>query len=71
MRMNALMQQSGLSDLNASQLLQQFGPNTIARSKRRTVARIARETLREPMFLLLLLAAGLYLALGDLSCLVQ
>ena len=61
------MQQSGLSDLNASQLLQQFGPNTIARSKRRTVARIARETLREPMFLLLLLAAGLYLALGDLS----
>ena len=34
---------------------------------RRGLARIARETLREPMFLLLLAAAALYLAFGDLA----
>lgn len=34
---------------------------------RRGIGRIARETLREPMFLLLLAAAALYLLFGDLA----
>jgi Ca2+-transporting ATPase len=39
----------------------------MAAQPRRSVGRIARETLREPMFLLLLAAATLYLMFGDLA----
>lgn len=58
---------SGLTNEEAAKRLAEFGPNTIARHERRSVGRIARETLREPMFLLLVAAAGLYLVFGDLA----
>ncbi|GAA3908509.1 HAD-IC family P-type ATPase [Sphingomonas limnosediminicola] len=58
---------SGLTSEEAAKRLAEFGPNAIARQERRSVGRIARETLREPMFLLLVAAAGLYLIFGDLA----
>ena len=60
-------QLSGLTNEEAAKRLAEFGPNTIARQDRRSFGAIARETLREPMFLLLLAAAGLYLIFGDLA----
>lgn len=61
------LQLSGLTSEEAARRLVASGPNVIAREERRSLARIARETLREPMFLLLLAAAGLYLLFGDLA----
>ena len=58
---------SGLTSEEAAKRLAEFGPNVIARQKRRSLGRIVRETLREPMFLLLLAAAALYLVFGDLA----
>jgi Ca2+-transporting ATPase len=57
----------GLSDAEAKARLARHGPNLVHEPKGRTVAHIARDTLREPMFLLLLVAAGLYLLVGDLA----
>lgn len=57
----------GLTSEEARALLARHGPNLIHAPKRRTLFHIARDTLREPMFLLLLLAAGLYLLVGDLA----
>ena len=61
------VQLSGLTQQEAARRLAQYGPNIIAAPTRRTLGRIARETLREPMFLLLLAAAALYLIFGDLA----
>lgn len=55
----------GLSEAEAAQRLAQVGANELPRPQQRDLARIVIETLREPMFLLLLGAAGLYLGLGD------
>ncbi|MFY7855651.1 MAG: cation-translocating P-type ATPase, partial [Rubrivivax sp.] len=57
----------GLSAAEAARRLAQDGPNALPAGERRTVWKIVRETLREPMFLLLLAAAVLYLAVGDLA----
>ena len=57
----------GLTEAEAEALLASHGPNRIHEPRKRTVPQIARETLREPMFLLLLVAAGLYLVVGDLA----
>ena len=57
----------GLSSAQAAQRLQQDGPNALPGDQRRKLRSIARETLQEPMFLLLLAAAVLYLLLGDLQ----
>ena len=57
----------GLTDTEAEALLACHGPNRIHEPRKRTVPQIAHETLREPMFLLLLVAAGLYLLVGDLA----
>lgn len=57
----------GLTEAEAKSLLANHGPNLIREPKRRTVLQIARDTLGEPMFLLLLVAAGLYLLVGDLA----
>lgn len=57
----------GLSSTEAAVRLAQHGPNTLPAGERRTGWVILRETLREPMFLLLFAAAALYLALGDLQ----
>jgi Ca2+-transporting ATPase len=56
---------SGLSAALAAQRLASEGPNTLPGGQRRSWLSIARETVREPMFLLLLAAATLYLVLGD------
>ena len=55
----------GLTAPEAAQRLQQDGPNVLASEQHRTWRMILRETLREPMFMLLLAAGTLYLTLGD------
>ncbi|MCW2312637.1 cation-translocating P-type ATPase [Rhodoferax antarcticus] len=57
----------GLSTAQAAQQLQQDGPNVLPADQQRGLLAIARETLSDPMFALLLGAAGLYLLLGDLQ----
>ncbi len=57
----------GLSEEAAKKLLAQFGPNIIYGANTRNVLNIVKETLREPTFLLLIVAAGLYLVLGSLG----
>ncbi|TDT94840.1 Ca2+-transporting ATPase [Azorhizobium sp. AG788] len=58
---------TGLSAEEARQRLVRHGPNALQRSRTRSFAVIIGGTLREPLFLLLLLAAGLYLLLGDIG----
>ena len=55
----------GLTSVQAAQRLDEHGPNVLAGGQQRTLASIVRETAQDPMFLLLLVAAGLYLLLGD------
>ncbi len=57
----------GLSGAQAAQRLLEDGPNTLPGDQRRGFRAIARETLQEPMFMLLLAAGSLYLVLGDLQ----
>jgi Ca2+-transporting ATPase len=57
----------GLSSTQAARRLAEDGPNSLPHGPSRTLWRIARETAGEPMFLLLLLASALYLALGDVQ----
>lgn len=57
----------GLTKAEAAARLAGFGPNLLRARKTRGFIEIARRTLREPMFLLLLAAASLYLLLGDLG----
>ena len=57
----------GLSAADAARVLETSGPNELASSKPRTVLAIALDTIREPMFLLLLACSILYLLLGDLG----
>lgn len=64
--MDALALQ-GLSQAEADQRLASSGPNELPASGGRGILRIAFETMREPMFLLLIGAAALYLVLGDLG----
>ena len=58
---------SGLTKTEAARRLSEFGPNALPQASARGLARIILDTLREPMFLLLIGAAGLYLVLGDLG----
>ncbi len=58
---------SGLNQAEAKARLDQYGPNTLPGSKPKSLWLIARDVLIEPMFLMLLIAAGLYLVLGDLA----
>jgi P-type Ca2+ transporter type 2C len=64
--MDALSQR-GLAEADAARRLAATGPNELPRAKGRGLFRIVVETLREPMFLLLVGAAGLYLVIGDLA----
>ena len=57
----------GLSEQEAASRLLRFGPNLVHEPRSRSVREILRETLREPMFLLLTGAATLYLFIGDLA----
>jgi Ca2+-transporting ATPase len=56
----------GLSTAEAERRLAALGHNDLPREPGRGLLRIALETMREPMFLLLLGATILYLVLGDL-----
>lgn len=57
----------GLSSAEAARRLAQDGPNALPGDGARTWRHIVGETVRDPMFSLLLAAAGLYLVLGDLQ----
>ena len=64
--MNYSFPNLGLSTEEATKKLIKDGPNSLPSKKRRTLLVIALETLREPMFLLLLLASLIYLFIGEL-----
>ncbi len=55
----------GLSSTEAAERLARDGPNQLPGSTPKSTAAIVREVLTEPMFLMLLAAGGIYLALGD------
>ena len=57
----------GLSSAEAARRLAQHGPNALESRERRGLLRTVGAVLTEPMFLLLLVAAAIYLALGDLG----
>ncbi|AHX13268.1 ATPase [Dyella jiangningensis] len=57
----------GLSETEAKARLERDGPNALPGSEAKSLWLIARDVLLEPMFLMLLVAGGLYLALGDLA----
>ena len=57
----------GLTAPEAARRLHEFGANQLPSPPRRGVARILIEVLREPMFLLLSLAAVIYLAIGGIG----
>ena len=59
--------QSGLSDLQVPVARERGGTNELKVAATRTLWRTIVGVLREPMFLLLVLAAGLYLAVGSLG----
>jgi Ca2+-transporting ATPase len=58
---------TGLSVADAARRLTEDGPNALPGGQRRTLLAIVGETVREPMFLLLLAAGTLYLVFGDLQ----
>ena len=58
---------TGLSVAEVEILLRTHGPNTLRTAKARSLLKIALGTLREPMFIFLLVAASLYLLVGDLG----
>ena len=57
----------GLTQAEADKRLEQFGPNSFAVVKDRSILRIIVGTLKEPMFLFMLSAAALYLVVGDMA----
>ena len=59
--------ESGLSAAQAAQRLAEDGPNALPGGQRRSLLSIAVESVRQPMFLLLLAAGTLYMVFGDLQ----
>ncbi|WP_341916532.1 cation-translocating P-type ATPase [Polaromonas sp. YR568] len=55
----------GLSASEATRRLADQGPNLLPGSEPKSTAAIVRDVVTEPMFLMLLAAGGIYLALGD------
>jgi Ca2+-transporting ATPase len=55
----------GLSSTEAAERLLKYGYNELASAKGKNILKIVKEVMREPMFLLLLSCAVLYLILGD------
>lgn len=55
----------GLTEAEAAQQLKLNGLNELPAAQPKTVGRIAAETLKEPMFLLLIACGFLYMVLGD------
>jgi len=60
-----MTQSAGLSTAEARRRLQEEGPNVLPAARPRNVFAIAVEVVREPMFLLLIGGAAIYLLLGD------
>jgi P-type Ca2+ transporter type 2C len=58
---------AGLSQAEAAARLRLEGPNLLPRARSRSFLRVALDTLREPMFALLLGGGLVYLALGSLA----
>ena len=58
-------QPSGLSPEEAAKRLQREGPNELPSSKPRSIAAIAWQIIKEPIFLLLVACGAIYLFLGD------
>jgi Ca2+-transporting ATPase len=58
---------AGLPGAEAARRLREEGPNSLPAAKRPGIARLVIEVLREPMFLLLCAASGIYLLIGDLA----
>ena len=58
---------NGLSNKEASEILQREGYNELPSSKPKSVFKIAFGVVKEPMFLLLVACGTLYLLLGDLQ----
>ncbi len=56
---------AGLSEAQAQQRLNQDGPNELPHSRPRSVLRLLREVVTEPMLLLLVACGALYMVLGD------
>ncbi|HWR57453.1 MAG TPA: HAD-IC family P-type ATPase, partial [Thermodesulfovibrionales bacterium] len=56
----------GLSEVEAKRRLDEDGFNELPSSKPRSIFVIAREVVREPMFLLLIAGGAIYLLLGDI-----
>lgn len=56
---------TGLTDADAAARLRRDGSNTLPSARPRGLLQLLRELLREPMFLLLVACAGLYLLLGE------
>ncbi len=61
-----ILRSSGMTTAEAARRLASDGPNELPGHAPRGLTRIAREVLTEPMFLLLLAAASIYMALGDI-----
>ncbi len=55
----------GLDEAEAARRLREHGPNRLPEPPRRRLRGLLVDVLREPMFLLLVLAAALYIVLGD------
>ncbi|RCW81314.1 cation-translocating P-type ATPase [Phyllobacterium bourgognense] len=66
-RISSSQTHAGLTSAEAKRQLDKYGPNTIPEDASRSVFAIAREILTEPMLLLLVVAAALYLLIGDLA----
>ncbi|GLH70613.1 ATPase [Geothrix rubra] len=56
---------AGLAEEEARRRLEREGPNELPARGRRGILAIAWEVVREPMFLMLVAAGGLYLAMGE------
>ncbi len=67
MTQNHLTTLEGLTTAQAAARLAKDGPNEIAQKTQRSLSRRALDMLRQPMFALLVLAAVLYMTLGDLT----
>ena len=60
-----LEESSGLSSIEAKKILEASGYNELPSARPKNIGRIALEVISEPMFILLLSCAGVYMVLGD------
>ena len=58
---------NGLSSQEAASRLKNYGANSLPHQQALGVFDIIQRTLREPMFMLLLVAAALYLFVGEIG----